>query len=829
MGCIQSKRVIISNSNISGSEVNNINKKPSISKTSSLNKNEVLDFKKIATGEKIKIKNMISKSDTRVEDNYKILNQLGKGSFGSVFKVLHLETGLIRAMKVIKKESLNYQDDDQKFLKEIEILIGTEHPNIIKIYEYYCDETNFYLITEFLSGGELYDTISKWNHFNEEKAAYILMQILSAVNYLHSLKIVHRDIKPENMLVENKLKSDKNDELINIKLIDFGTCNYYDGNKSLTLRVGSPYYIAPEVLKRKYNEKCDIWSCGVILFIMLVGYPPFSGSTTSELLENVGKGKFSMKNPCWDNVSEPAKDLLKKMLEFEPNKRISAQEAIEHPWIINIKQKQITNIDKDYFSSVLKNIKDFNAKEKLQQATIAYIVHFIYNSQEIEGLKKVFKYLDKNGDGRLTYGELRSGFDRVFGRYLSDIEMNKVIEEVDGDNDGYISYEEFLRVAINRKKLLEEKNLKLAFDRFDLNKDGKLSREEVKKVLGTQENHYINLLLNNIDKNKDGFISFSEFCDLMNGIVNTTLNSLKENDNKSNNMQMYNIIDRKDIQNTIDLIKNNRIDENKGEMEEKLNKVQKNINPSNNEPKITEISNTNNHSITNNLTHHNSYNNISTNNINLLNNINSSNNITSDRADNLLNLVNNESNQINIDLSNNVLKKEGDKNKKEKINLKSSKTNEETKDLNDKTSKSKNINLLSNGINERNNFDFHNVQNNPGLKIKSKYSEENIKSQNLFKDNNGNIINNDEKGDQKKNNTNQDGAYNKSQNLLEEIQIKSKMSVDQNTNEYENKNKNRLKGSEFQSTDKSSKYDNKVYEKEIILNGDQISDLESKD
>lgn len=828
MGCIQSKRVIMSNSNFSKDSGININKKASISKTSSVKKNEVLDFKKIATGEKIKIKNMISKSDTRVEDNYKILNQLGKGSFGSVYKVLHIETGLIRAMKVIKKESLNYQDDDQKFLKEIEILIGTEHPNIIKIYEYYCDETNFYLITEFLSGGELYDTISKWNYFNEEKAAYILLQILSAVNYLHSLKIVHRDIKPENMLVENKLKNEKNDELINIKLIDFGTCNYYDGNKSLTLRVGSPYYIAPEVLKRKYNEKCDIWSCGVILFIMLVGYPPFSGSTTSELLENVGKGKFYMKNPCWNNVSEPAKDLLKKMLEFEPNKRISSQEAIEHPWLVNIKQKQITNIDKNYFSSVLKNIKDFNAKEKLQQATIAYIVHFIYNSQEIEGLKKVFKILDRNGDGRLTYGELRSGFDRVFGRYLSDIEMNKVIEEVDGDNDGYISYEEFLRVAINRKKLLEEKNLKLAFDRFDLDKDGKLSREEVKKVLGTQENHYINLLLKNIDKNRDGFISFCEFCHLMNGIINSTLNSIKENDIDSNNIQKFNLIEKKDLHKTIDLIHCSNIDVEKL-MVDKINKEENN----HKDNEFIKLNNSNYQSITNKMTNHNSNNFNNTNNLNLLNNFNSNIKVSPEKVENLLIYVNYENNDDKNFISNNDFNNEeiieNQKAQEENINTKTPHITEETKDNYNKTLKNNQHLIFLNGITEGNNFDFHNVQNNPGLKIKTKYSVDNIKTQNIFKDNNLNIINNIiEKEDIRKKNINIEKCYYKVNNLSEDINFNPKIIINQSQyNQEIDKNIFASQGPNLIS--EKNKILDKVHEQEIIFNGDQICDIESRD
>jgi calcium-dependent protein kinase len=476
----------------------------------------------------IKIKNLIIKNDEKVEDNYRILSKLGKGSFGSVFKVMHITTGIIRAMKVIKKDSLSYQDDDQRFLKEIEILIEAEHPNIIKIYEYYFDDINFYLITEFVSGGELYDTITSWKSFDEEKAGYIMSQILSAVNYLHKKGIVHRDIKPENMLVENKIRIGKEKkEMINIKLIDFGTCNYMS-DKNFTLKVGSPYYIAPEVLRRNYNEKCDIWSCGVILYILLVGYPPFSGMNTNELLANVARGEYSLRGSEWKSISSSAKDLVIQMLHLDPHKRISAESALEHPWIRNVETKKYYHVDQKFFEEVLKNIAEFNAREKLQQATIAYIVHFLYNSQEIEELKKVFKKLDQNGDGQLTYLELKNGLEYFFGKYKSEADLNEIIQEIDGDNDGWISYEEFLRVSIKIDKLLDEQNLKMAFDKFDLDKDGKLSKEEIKKVLGTTDNEYINLLISYIDANNDGFINFEEFKNLMNGVVSKDVNNLSK-------------------------------------------------------------------------------------------------------------------------------------------------------------------------------------------------------------------------------------------------------------------------------------------------------------
>jgi calcium-dependent protein kinase len=510
-------------------------------------RNNLVKMSKLET-DNIKIRNLIEKMDSKVTNNYNILSHLGKGSFGSVYKVKHLESGIIRAMKVIKKETLKYQDDDRSFLKEIEILMKLEHPNIIKIFEYYSDEVNYYLITEYVSGGELYDNITTWKVFDEKRAHYIMCQILSAVNYLHKQNIVHRDIKPENMLVEKKMNLKNSDE-INIKLIDFGTCNYISQDKAFTMRVGSPYYIAPEVLNKKYNEKCDLWSCGVILYILLVGYPPFTGKNTSDLFENITAGKYSITGSGWNKISNSAKDLVTKMLEYDPAKRIGSQEAMEHPWIKG-NNTNSSNVEPRYFDKVFKNIIEFNLREKLQKATIAYIVHFLYSSHEIDELKKVFKMLDKNSDGILSYVELKSGFEKVMGKYISEIEIDKIIQEMDGDNNGFISYEEFLRVSINQKKLLSERNLKLAFDRFDMDKDGKLSREEIKKVLGVTENEYINCLLKIIDANNDGFISFEEFCRLMNLVIT---DSKSRDDNKNGNETLKeNSCDAKQLEKTSD-------------------------------------------------------------------------------------------------------------------------------------------------------------------------------------------------------------------------------------------------------------------------------------
>ena len=506
------------------------------------------EFKKVET-ESLKMKKYLTKADRgTIEDNYKIISKLGKGSFGSVFKVQNIKTNEIRALKVIKKTSIIYQDDDHKFLKEIEILIKLEHPNIIKIYEYYTDDINYYLITDYISNGELYNYVYKAKSFNERQTQYIMKQVLCAVNYLHLNNIAHRDIKLENILVEQEITSN-DEQLLNVKLIDFGTSNYVktENTNYFTVKVGSPFYMAPEVLNKKYNNKCDIWSCGVIMFMLLRGHPPFKGENQEELFKSIQNDIINYNEMT--ELSELAKELMSKMLERNVDLRYSADECLKHKWM-KIYNEKSEVMKKEVVTSALNNISNYHATEKLQQATMAYIVHFISFNKEVEDLKTVFNEFDKNKDGLLSFEEI----DHAFTRYCTNkglqnfTQKNKLIQmldEIDTEKTGHISYEQFLRISIDQREILNENNLRSAFEKFDTNKDGKLSKEEIKNVLGIKDFAYVNELLKLVDENKDGFISFEEFKSLMDCVltkqkVEVTVKKEESEDDESESSFMVN-------------------------------------------------------------------------------------------------------------------------------------------------------------------------------------------------------------------------------------------------------------------------------------------------
>ena len=449
-----------------------------------------------------------------IKQNYTVAEKIGSGSFGNVYKVIFIPLNQARAMKVVSKDTLQYQDDDKKFLKEIEVLSQIDHPNILKVFEYYQDNESYYVITELCTGGELYDQIYQLNHFSEKEAALIMEQLFSAVMYIHSKNIVHRDLKPENILLENVIEKTN----FYIKIIDFGTSNYFDKSTKLNLKVGTPYYIAPEVIKKSYDNKCDLWSCGAILFILLTGIPPFNGNDENEIMNNVLSGKYNMETKEWRNISKEAKDLTQKLLLFDPDKRLSAEEAWGHPWIAKYAKASFNDTNQHLIP--ISNIKFFTSRKKFQQATIAFLVHQASTSEMMKELRKIFKKFDKNGDGQLSYEEIKQGFQEYFkNEQIADTELNKLIGAIDLDKNNYIEYEEFLRVTVNLDLIMTDKNLRIAFDFFDKDKSGKLSHQELKEVLCKdfegKDKEIIHKIIKEIDTNGDGQIEFDEFKSLM--------------------------------------------------------------------------------------------------------------------------------------------------------------------------------------------------------------------------------------------------------------------------------------------------------------------------
>ena len=671
----------------------------------------------------ISTKNLIRRVSGNPFENYKKLKKLGSGTFGHVFKVLHIKSGNIRAMKIIPKNNLMPGFADKDIIREINIMKNLDHPHVIKIFEFYRDDKNYYLINEYCTEGDLSEKMIKLKQLPEPIVKILMAQIFSAVLYLNNRGIIHGDLKLENILVDSYLddgnvqkekksnfissliqdarnvqnylrninvkrgnttvfnrkkiqeklnlfkKSDKSinrfknnkvylyenpDNIINeetkeaeinneetkdnyeplqkvkeesnifgfqsndededddknnnesdysdndssdicksprknnnnqkqnkisefkledklpykikeknissefkigmeedederiqvqrkinkrltynynklniknfeLKLIDFGCSKIFSKQKKTTFEdtIGTLVYCSPEVLKNNYDQKCDIWSCGVIMYRLLCGRFPFNGRSEEEITKKILFSKLNFNNKYFQNISENAKDLIRKCLIRDKDQRISVKEALKHEFFAG--ELNINNIFEDEVNTkiLLNNLKK-NARKtsKFYQIVLTYLSYNFADKEHLQRLRNIFYKIDLNMDGKLSREELKTAFKEA-KIDLSKEELNNIIKCMDFDGNGYIEYEEFIRVTLPKEQLFTDINLKNAFDMFDKDKNGTISMDEIIEVIGAElDKNAIEELKKEVSYDGNKEIDFKHFKDFMLGLKN---------------------------------------------------------------------------------------------------------------------------------------------------------------------------------------------------------------------------------------------------------------------------------------------------------------------
>ena len=449
--------------------------------------------------------NFVGEVEGKLLDIYDVLKQLGKGGYGKVYEVKNKKTGEIRACKHLSK--LNVKDLD-KFRREIEIMKKMDHPNIIKIYEVFESERSLYIIMEECKGGEIFDRIIEHiqnkQMYSEKDAANIFQQVMSCIQYCHNHNICHRDLKPENILYLNP-GSEKDNR---IKVIDFGLSQACDRLKT---KVGTAYYVSPEILNGNYTHLCDIWSAGVILYILLSGDPPFNGPNDSAIYQKVAQMKYTFPENKWKNVSNEAKDLISHMLVPE-KERYTASQVLEHNWFKNAKDVPLSDIefnDKNLFMNFVKG-------SFIKKMGLMFIASRL-DENEINNLKNIFSGFDTSKDGQISFEELKKGLMSMKSNKMNEEEIRKSFDAIDVDQNGKIDYTEFIAATMDEANYYKHERLLEAFESFDKDGSGQISKDELLATLKAEKCHEkeIEKYINAVDKDKNGKISKEEFMALM--------------------------------------------------------------------------------------------------------------------------------------------------------------------------------------------------------------------------------------------------------------------------------------------------------------------------
>mmetsp|Transcript_13035 Transcript_13035/g.31143 ORF Transcript_13035/g.31143 Transcript_13035/m.31143 type:complete len:611 (+) Transcript_13035:224-2056(+) len=436
-----------------------------------------------------------------VLSHYKVEGEtvLGTGISGAVRVATHRESGRKYALKSLSTENVSPKKAAMLF-NEVSIYLQLDHPNIAKLIEVYEDDNAVHLIMELCTGKELYDRLATRRKYSERDAANVTRQMLKAINYCHKHKICHRDLKLENWVYANTSPDAA------LKLIDFGFSRIFNPGVPMTAMHGTVYYVSPEVMDGAYNEVCDIWSVGVIVYMLLSGSPPFNGSHDHEILAKIRRGVFHFNGPRWEGISDDAKDFIRFLLRRRASERPTAEQALQHPWITQVRAPyEDVAID----VAVLQNMRKFSLANHMKRSALA-LVALSMNSAEVDDLEKIFKKLDKDGNGTITLNELQ---DVLMHRLaIPEAEAQRIFQAMDQSGDHELHYCEFLAATLQAKFVLQEHVIREAFQKFDVDHTGYISVDNLRTVLGeTYNGTKIEEIIKGCDFRGTGVIEYDEF------------------------------------------------------------------------------------------------------------------------------------------------------------------------------------------------------------------------------------------------------------------------------------------------------------------------------
>lgn len=425
---------------------------------------------------------------------------LGSGYNGSVYKADAKEGGLTFAVKDFKTSGID-REKKAELEGECEIFLSMDHPHVARLVDVYQTNEKLSLVMECMEGGELFDRVSTRKKYSEKDAADATYQMLLAVNYIHGKGIVHRDIKLENFLYE---KTDTD----HLKLIDFGFSKVWNPSIKMKMSCGTLAYVAPEVLAKNYTDKCDMWSMGVVVFILLVGYMPFSGKEETQM-RAIRSGQFTVKD-VYKRISPDADDFVRKLIVVDISKRLSAEEALSHPFITKRSDRAIAAAENSGVDEgVAASLQEYAQASKFKRACLSAMAWSLTNDERMQ-LRDAFLAIDTSNSGTISLPEFKAAVESRFE--LDDAKVKEMFGALDTSNSHEIHYTEFLAAMVASRVNMHDELLKASFNRFDTDSTGFISCANLKTVLGeTYEGTEVASLLAEADVDHDGKISYEEF------------------------------------------------------------------------------------------------------------------------------------------------------------------------------------------------------------------------------------------------------------------------------------------------------------------------------